>query len=146
MASEPALARAARITGRALSLRCPRCGTTRLFPASPRGPGRAPEGASAVRRVVRRLPNWFTMTPSCALCGLVFERAQGYWVGAIYVNYAATTVIAMTGYGLLWGLAGPSTAVQLGVWIPFVILFPLWFFRYSRSVWLAVEYFVNPEP
>jgi hypothetical protein len=26
-----------------------------------------------------------------------------------------------------------------------VVLFPLWFFRYSRSLWLAVEYLFNPE-
>jgi uncharacterized protein (DUF983 family) len=145
MPFEPALGRAARITSRALTLRCPRCGATSLFPAGP--PGNGPRaGARAPRRVAPWLPNWFTMTPSCALCGLVFERAQGYWVGAIYVNYTATTVIAIAGYLLLWRLAGASTAVQLGIWIPFVILFPLWFFRYSRSVWLAVEYFVNPEP
>ena len=23
--------------------------------------------------------------------------------------------------------------------------FPLWFFRYSRSLWLAIEYTLNPE-
>jgi hypothetical protein len=28
----------------------------------------------------------------------------------------------------------------------FVVLFPLWFFRYGRSLWLGVEYLVNPEP
>jgi hypothetical protein len=30
--------------------------------------------------------------------------------------------------------------------VPFVLAFPLWFFRYSRSVWLALEYALNPEP
>jgi hypothetical protein len=35
---------------------------------------------------------------------------------------------------------------QLVVWGLFVVLFPLWFFRYSRSVWLALEYVLNPEP
>ena len=80
------------------------------------------------------------------MCGLRFERAQGYWVGAIYVNYAVTVLIAVGGYFVLWRLADLSTAAQLALWVPFVILFPLWFFRYSRSVWLALEYFVNPEP
>jgi hypothetical protein len=32
------------------------------------------------------------------------------------------------------------------VWGLFVVLFPLWFFRYSRSLWLALESFFNPEP
>jgi Protein of unknown function (DUF983) len=86
------------------------------------------------------------MAPSCALCGLSFERAQGYWVGAIYLNYAATVVIALGGALSLWGLAGISTAAQLWLWLPFVGIFPLWFFRYSRSLWLAVELLLNPEP
>ena len=86
------------------------------------------------------------MRERCGRCGLRFERAQGYFVGAIYVNYAVTAGIAMAGYFVLWGVAALSTAAQLALWIPFVVLFPLWFFRYSRSLWLALEYFVNPEP
>ena len=82
----------------------------------------------------------------CAVCGLRFERAQGYWVGAIYMNYGVTAVIAVGGFFLLWGIAGVSTGEQLALWVPFVVLFPLWFFRYSRSLWLALEYSLNPEP
>ena len=85
------------------------------------------------------------MAPSCALCGLAFERAQGYWVGAIYVNYAVTVMIALAGSLGLWGLAGVSTTAQLWFWLPFVIVFPLWFFRYSRSLWLAAELLLNPR-
>jgi hypothetical protein len=25
------------------------------------------------------------------------------------------------------------------------VVFPVWFFRYSRAVWLALEHGVNPE-
>jgi uncharacterized protein (DUF983 family) len=86
------------------------------------------------------------MAPRCTACGLQFERAQGYWVGAIYVNYGVTVIIALAGAFTVWGVAGISTADQLWLWIPFVVLFPLWFFRYSRSLWLAIELMVNPEP
>jgi uncharacterized protein (DUF983 family) len=87
---------------------------------------------------------WFRMTPSCDLCGLRYERAQGYWVGAIYVNYGVTTVIALTGFFLTYPVV--PMGAQLVVWGLFVVLFPLWFFRYSRSLWLALESFFNPEP
>ena len=116
----------ARTIRRALALRCPRCGGTPLFPG-------------------RGLSRWFTMAERCALCGLRFERAQGYWVGAIYVSYGVTVIIALGGALGLWVFAGVSTARQLWVWLPFVVLFPLWFFRYSRSLWLALELVVNPE-
>lgn len=118
----PALGRAARIFRRGLRLECPRCGGTRLF------------------------SGWFTMASECPLCGLRYERAQGYFVGAIYINYATTVTIMIGGGLLLWRYAGFSTAWQLVLWVPFGVLFPLWFFRYSRSLWLALEYTLNPEP
>jgi uncharacterized protein (DUF983 family) len=121
MAGRDVAGRLARGLGRAVRRRCPRCGRAPLF---------------------RR---WFVMNSVCAVCDLRFERAQGYWVGAIYVNYAVTTVIAIVGYLVLWRLADLSTAWQLGVWLPFVVAFPLWFFPYSRSLWLAVEYAINPD-
>jgi uncharacterized protein (DUF983 family) len=87
---------------------------------------------------------WFRMLEACDLCGLRYERAQGYWVGAIYVNYGVTTVVALTGFFLTYPRW--SMAVELAVWGAFVILFPLWFFRYSRSFWLGLEFLLNPEP
>ena len=122
MESQRLSGRVTRALGRAIRLRCPRCGTTPLF----RG--------------------WFRMAESCALCGLRFERAQGYFVGAIYINYAATTVIALAAFFLMWGKFGLSTRTQLFVLVPFVVVFPLWFFRYSRSFWLALEWSLNSEP
>ena len=116
------LARVIRAVPRAITLRCPRC-------------GRAP--------LVR---GWFAMNTVCAVCDLRFERAQGYWVGAIYVNYGVTVAIAVGGGFLLWMRGGVDPVRQLVLWVPFVILFPLWFFRYSRSLWLGLEYGLNPEP
>ncbi|MBI2555767.1 MAG: hypothetical protein HYV92_15375 [Candidatus Rokubacteria bacterium] len=70
---------------RGIRLRCPRCGHAPIF----RG--------------------WFVLLARCPLCGLAFEREPGYFVGAMYVNYAAT--------------------------------------RYSKSLWLAMDYFFDPgEP
>jgi uncharacterized protein (DUF983 family) len=121
MPSRQPVGQAGRVLGRAWRLRCPRCGGARLF------------------------TGWFAMAPACPLCGLRFERAPGYFVGAIYINYGVTTVITIAGYLLLWRYAGLSTTEQFLVWIPFGLLFPLWFFRYSRSFWLAIEYTFNPE-
>ena len=113
--------RALRVLGRAVRLRCPRCGMTPLF------------------------GGWFAMHPACDLCGLRFEREQGYFVGAIYVNYAVTTGIVIGGFLLLWRYTNLSIGAQFAIWVPVTVLFPLWFFRYSRSVWLGLEYLINPE-
>jgi uncharacterized protein (DUF983 family) len=93
-----------------------------------------------------RLEAWFVMAKACGVCGLRYERAQGYFVGAIYVNYAVTSALALGGFFAIWTWAGLSPEVQLILWGPFVVLFPLWFFRWSRSLWLGLEYFINPEP
>ena len=121
MAAEAVLARVLRAERRALRLTCPRCGRAPLF----RG--------------------WFRMNVVCAACDLRFERAQGYWVGAIYVNYGVTVMIAVGGFFLLRQWPGLETPGQLALWVPFVLVFPLWFFRYSRSLWLGLEYGLNPD-
>lgn len=114
-----------------------------MFPRCEPGGARR---SRVARRAVTWFGHWFTMAPACRLCGLAFERAQGYFVGAIYVNYAVTVALVIGGYLLLWLLTDLSTAAQLALWLPVALLFPLWFFRYSRSFWLAIEYALNPEP
>jgi uncharacterized protein (DUF983 family) len=86
------------------------------------------------------------MAEACALCGLRYERAQGYFVGAIYVNYGVTAILALGIFFLLWSLTTLSAAAQLALVAPVAVLFPLWFFRYSRSLWLALEWLINREP
>ena len=85
---------------------------------------------------------WFRMAPSCRGCDFRFEREQGYFVGAIYLNYAATVLVAILGYFALYPrLSLPQQLLVLG---GFCVVFPLWFFRYSKSLWLAMDYFLDP--
>lgn len=104
----------------ALRLKCPRCGVGALYKKA------------------------FQMRLDCAHCGLKFEREQGYFVGAIYINYAATVAIAMPGFFLLDAFTAISIDRQLALWIPFAIIFPLLFFHHSRSLWLALDHRFNP--
>lgn len=107
---------------RAWRLRCPRCGQQKLFA----GP--------------------FRMHTSCATCGLKYEREPGYFLGSIYFNYGLTAVVVAVGYPALVfsGLASPDAAF----WIiaAFAVLFPLFFFRYARSLWLGFDNFWDPNP
>ena len=103
----------------ALKLKCPRCGNGEMF------------------------DGLFRMRAECSYCRLKFEREQGFFVGAIYVNYAATVVIAMGGF-LLLDRYGLTLTEQFIVWGVFVLAFPLLFFRHSRSLWLAVAYLFDP--
>lgn len=104
-----------------IRLRCPRCGGATLF-----------RGA-------------FAMHETCTGCALKFEREPGYFVGAIYINYAATAVLSIAGFFLLDAMTSISLTAQLLGWGAFCIAFPLYFFRYSKSLWLAFDYLFNPE-
>ena len=42
----------------------------------------------------------FQMHQKCPGCGYLIEREQGYFIGAIYVNYAITIIICLSGYFL----------------------------------------------
>ena len=70
--------------GRALRLRCPRCGKGRLF------------------------AGWFRMVPECSDCQLKYERAPGYFLGSAYFNYGATALILTVSYMSLHFGAGFS--------------------------------------
>lgn len=109
------------VLGRGMRLRCPRCGAAPLF----RGP--------------------FSMYPDCLSCHFRYEREQGYFVGAIYINYAVTAVTAIIGYFALEYFFGIPHVQQLILWGAFAVFFPLVFFRHSRSLWLSIDYIFNPE-
>lgn len=70
-------ARMLSILGHGLRLKCPRCGVGGLYERP------------------------FRMRRLCAHCELKFERESDYFVGAIYINYAATVLIALPGFFIL---------------------------------------------
>jgi uncharacterized protein (DUF983 family) len=106
--------------GRAWRLRCPRCGQAPLF------------------------ATWFRMNPECGHCHLRFEREPGYFLGSIYVNYGLTALLATAAYLSL--AIGGWTSPQAAMWIVsgFALVFPIWFFRYARSLWLGFDHYWDP--
>lgn len=112
--------RAMRLLRCGLCLRCPRCGTRSLF------------------------RTWFAMHERCAVCCLRFEREQGYFLGAMYINYGATVLLALIGSFALEHWSKPSLTQQLVLWSGFCSLFPVVFFRHSRGLWLAFDYIFDP--
>jgi len=85
------------------------------------------------------------MAVRCAVCDLRFEREQGYFVGAIYLNFAATMLIVFPGYFALDRLLGLALGWQLVLWVGFCVVFPLAFFRHSKGLWVALDHWIDPE-
>jgi uncharacterized protein (DUF983 family) len=111
-----------RLWWRAGRLRCPACGRAPIF----RG--------------------WFAMHELCASCGRQFNRDPGYFLGAIYFNYGITAVLVLTLYFTMYFRDWLTDAERLVALSLFGVLFPIWFFRYSRALWIAFDERWDPWP
>jgi hypothetical protein len=87
----------------------------------------------------------FRMRERCPKCGAWFDREPGFYLGAIYFNYGLTSLAATVAYPLLtFGLA-VHRRTALACLLVFVVLFPIWFFRYARSLWLGFDEYFDPS-
>ena len=108
---------ALRALGRGLLKRCARCGSGGLF---------------------RR---WFAMVERCPRCGLLFEREEGQWVGAMIVNFAVAMVALVSGLAaglLLTWPDVPWTTVTV-VAVVMVVAVPIALYPWSKTVWVAID-------
>jgi hypothetical protein len=84
------------------------------------------------------------MRHECETCGLKLDRGPGYYLGSIYINYGLTAVAVTAGYLTLFFTDTFTPSVQLLLLAGFCVVFPLWFFRYARSLWLALDLYFDP--
>jgi uncharacterized protein (DUF983 family) len=111
-----------RVLGRALRLKCPSCGETNLF-----------ESFLKVRQ-------------GCDKCGMVFQQEQGYFIGAIYINVGLTYFLILGTYAVSLIFSSTISNRAFVIMLAFATIVPIAFFRWSRSLWLAVNFLVvKPE-
>lgn len=84
------------------------------------------------------------MAVRCPECALRFERGPGYFLGSAYINYGLTALIMTVSYFALHFGAGWSNRQLAPFLLAFCILFPLFFFRYARSLWMGMDYWLDP--
>lgn len=108
--------------GALITLRCPRCRQGRLF----RG--------------------LITMEDRCPVCGLIYEREHGYFVGAMAISYGlATAVLTALFFLFALGLRWPLERSLLAAGAVFLFTVPF-VFRYARSVWIHLDRRMDPDP
>lgn len=98
-------------------MRCPRCGSGGLF------------------------HHWLHMIPACPRCGLVFERGDGEWSGALVINFAITMAVFVVVLIALVAATAPQipVAALLAVLIPVTTLGPVVGYPVSKTLWIAIE-------
>lgn len=111
------------LLGRALRRRCPYCGGGGIF------------------------QGWFSLRERCPTCGAVFEREDGYFLGAYAVNLIIALFVGLGGALLLiFGTPLRDAALiwQEAVAVLLAVALPILFFPYSRTLWMALDLQVDP--
>jgi uncharacterized protein (DUF983 family) len=103
---------------------CPRCGSGHLF------------------------TSWFDIRATCPRCGLLFEREEGYWVGAMAMAIGITELL----FAVLLTIAVIATWPEIPVWpivaagVAINLFFPIFYYPFTKTIWLAVDLaFFHPE-
>lgn len=110
-----------RLFSRALLLHCPLCGSGGIF----------------------RRP--WDLHERCPQCGYRFEREPGYWVGAYAVNLVVSEFVGL-GAVVIWLLRSDYPVMtQQVIAVIAAIIFPLVFFPWSRTLWMAIDLMLEPE-
>jgi len=85
-----------------------------------------------------------SMRDRCGQCGYNFAREAGYWLGAMYVNYGVAVALAISAHLIMSDVYDVPTLWQAVSLVPLSALFVIWFFRYSRALWLAIDLIFDP--
>jgi uncharacterized protein (DUF983 family) len=110
------------LIARALTRRCPACGSAGIF------------------------RSYFALEPQCPGCGLLFEREEGYFLGAMMVNLAVSELIFALGLAALVLATWPNPPWKV-IWIAAVVgmaVAPLLFYPFSKTLWIALDLRFRP--
>ena len=84
------------------------------------------------------------MNEPCPRCGLRFEREPGYWTGAMVASYALGVPVLLLIVAALWLLTGWDIVAVLIVGDVLFLGAAPFIWRYSRVLWLYVDWVIDP--
>lgn len=86
--------------------------------------------------------SFFTIREKCPSCGLVFEREEGYWLGAMIVAMALVivtfAVVFLGGIALTW--PDPPWNTLLIVTIAANLVVPVVLYPWSMTAWMGIHH------
>jgi hypothetical protein len=86
------------------------------------------------------------MVDRCPRCGLFFEREEGYWTGAVAINTIITELIfaIVLVVVIVWTWPDIPTKPLLIVALLLNGIFPLFFYPFSKTIWVAIDLILHP--
>jgi len=81
------------------------------------------------------------MVEDCPTCGHHFEREDGFFAGALAINIIAVgglfTIVFVA--ALIVTIPEVPVAPLLAILVPIVVLGPIVYYPFSKTVWVAVD-------
>lgn len=106
---------------RGVTLRCPNCGARTLF-------------AGLLKPAQR-----------CAVCGMLFDQgSDAFFLGAASINYTVTLVLLLVPVLVLVFRGSLDVLPAILFAVGWCIIFPIIFYRPSRSLWLMIWFLMFP--
>ena len=107
---------------RALRLRCPVCARASVFQRP------------------------FKVRHHCPACGALFQREEGFFVGALMINVVTTEGAVLVAYAVLLLALGGHDSLTLLLLFAVALLFPFAFYHHAWSLWLAADHLIERLP
>ena len=107
---------------RGLRLRCPVCGLSSVF----------------------RRP--FKVRHHCPECGALFQREEGFFVGALMINVVTTEAAVLVAFAVFLLALGGQDPLTLPLLFAVALLFPVAFYHHSWSLWLSADHLIERLP
>lgn len=88
---------------------------------------------------------WLTrMNETCPVCGLKFEREEGYFLGAMYISYAMAVPLLLLFLLLFWRLTTWSWNTILLASALALLPFAAFLALFARVLWIHLDRGVDP--
>src|SRR5687767_7391317 len=89
------------------------------------------------------------MKDTCPTCGVRFEREEGFFASALFVNFAITEVVLFVFIATAFfaTLPDPPIAALIAVAIAISVVVPIVFYPFGKTIWFAIHVAMQPlEP
>ena len=97
----------------------------------------------------RLFDGWFKMKDRCPRCGYHFEREEGFFLGAMVVNFAVAIglMAVLCIVPVIWlSATRPDSSLWplVGAGLFAAVVGPILFYPFSRTIWVAFELMLRP--
>lgn len=86
----------------------------------------------------RMYRNLQDLNERCPECGVVFERQDGEFLGAMVVAYTVLALVVIGGYFLVQAVADLSATAHIVIWSAVSLLLLVFFYRNMKGIWIGL--------